>query len=119
MAKEPWMLHTQPTETRQLSLGEQEVTVKEVRATSGWSYEMKMGRETIWLDPIEYGILTFLAKRPYHAYTPVQIADAVSSDECPLTTDTLDGHIASLRDKLGFFRDYIQTVPYTGYRFKE
>jgi hypothetical protein len=23
-----------------------------------------------------------------------------------------------LRDKLGFFADYIQTVPYIGYRFK-
>jgi DNA-binding winged helix-turn-helix (wHTH) protein len=30
----------------------------------------------------------------------------------------LDQHITALRDQLGFFRDYVQTVPYMGYRFK-
>ena len=32
--------------------------------------------------------------------------------------ETVDCYIASLRDQLGFFRDYIQTVPYIGYRFR-
>ena len=31
--------------------------------------------------------------------------------------DTRPAH-RLLRDQLGFFRDYIQTVPYIGYRFK-
>lgn len=86
---------------------------------SGWSYAARMGRTTISLEPVEYRILGFLAAKPYHAYTPRQIVQAVTRVRQPVTEATLDRHIASLRDKLGFFADYIQTVPYIGYRFKE
>jgi DNA-binding response OmpR family regulator len=77
------------------------------------------GPEPIPLDYIEYRILQFLSSKPYHAFTPRRIVDAVSSTECPLTETTLPSYIASLRRKLGFFADYIQTVPRIGYRFKE
>ena len=82
------------------------------------AFRLKMGRDPIWLDRIEYAILTFLAARPYRAYTRRRIADAISTRRQPIAEDALDHHIASLRDKLGFFRDYIQSVPYIGYRFK-
>jgi DNA-binding winged helix-turn-helix (wHTH) protein len=32
--------------------------------------------------------------------------------------EDIDQHIASLRNQLGFFHDFVQTVPYVGYRFK-
>ena len=35
-----------------------------------------------------------------------------------MTEQALDEHIASLREKLGLFSDYVQSVPYVGYRFK-
>ncbi len=85
----------------------------------GWSYAARMGRTTIALDAVEYRILGFLAAKPYHAYTPRQIVEAVTRERQPVTEATLNQHIASLREKLGFFADYIQTVPYIGYRFKE
>ena len=87
-------------------------------AAGRFSYRMKLGRETIWLDPVEYRILRFLAARPYHAYTRRRIADAVSTDRHPVLEEAVDRHVATLRDKLGFFWNYIQTVPYIGYRFK-
>ena len=79
---------------------------------------MKLGRETVHLDIIAFRILAFLAATPYRAYTRRRIAEAVSSHRYPVAAETLDQHILSLREQLGFFRDYIQAVPYIGYRFK-
>ena len=79
---------------------------------------MKLGRLTIRLRPIEYRILRFLAARPYRAYTRRRIARAVSTRQHPVPPEALDRHVARLRHALGFFHDYIQTVPYIGYRFR-
>ena len=78
---------------------------------------MKLGRETMQLDIVEFRILRFLSARPI---APIRgrIAEAVSSQRYPVGAETLDQHIVSLREQLGFFRDYIQAVPYIGYRFK-
>ena len=85
---------------------------------AGYSYEMKLGRETIHLDAIEFRILRFLASQPYRAFTRRRIAEAVSTDRHPVAPEALDRHIGLLRNALGFFRDYIQTVPDIGYRFR-
>jgi len=86
--------------------------------SSRYSYAMKLGRLTIRVRPIEYRILRFLAARPYRAYTRRRIARAVSTRQHPVPPEALDRHVARLRHALGFFHDYIQTVPYIGYRFR-
>jgi DNA-binding response OmpR family regulator len=83
-----------------------------------WSYHAKRGRGTIRLTLVEYRILRFLAARPNQAFTRSRIADAVSTDRHCVTVEALSRHIHSLRGQLGFFSDYIQSVPYIGYRFK-
>jgi DNA-binding response OmpR family regulator len=83
-----------------------------------YSYERKLGRETIRLDPIAFRLLSFLAARPYRAYSRRRLAQAVSTPRHPVADETLDRHITRLRNALCFFGDYIQTVPYIGYRFK-
>jgi DNA-binding response OmpR family regulator len=82
------------------------------------SYRFAPGQETIELGNVEFRILLFLASRPYHAFTRQSIATAVSSQEDPVSEETVDRHIASLLDQLGMFHDYVQAVPYIGYRFK-
>ncbi len=82
------------------------------------SYRFALGQETIELGNVEFRILLFLASRPYHAFTRQIIATAVSSHEDPVSEETVDRHIASLLDQLGVFHDYVQAVPYIGYRFK-
>ena len=77
-----------------------------------------MGLEPIWLQTIEYRILTLLSAHPYRAYTRRRIAKAVTSPRYPLSEETVDYHIRCLRDRLGFFGNYIQSVKYIGYRFK-
>jgi DNA-binding response OmpR family regulator len=88
------------------------------RACDPATYRMKLGRETIHLDAVAFRILRFLAAHPYRAYTRRRIAAAVSSRRYPIEENSLDRHVFSLRQQLGFFRDYVQSVPYIGYRFK-
>jgi DNA-binding response OmpR family regulator len=83
-----------------------------------WSYHAKRGRGTIRLTLVEYRILRFLASRPNQAIARSRIADAASTANDRVTVEALGRHIHSLRAQLGFFNDYIQLVPYIGYRFK-
>jgi len=83
-----------------------------------WSYAAKRGRGTLRLALIEYRILSFLAARPNQALTRERIAAAVSTTRHRVTAETLGRYIRSLRGQLGFYSDYIQSVPYIGYRFK-
>lgn len=91
---------------------------KKNQATPRAGYLVELSGESIPLEPVEYRILIFLAATPYRAYTRKQIVDAVRTPDEPVTEEGLDDHIRSLRDKLGLFSDYVQSVPYVGYRFK-
>lgn len=82
------------------------------------AYRIALGRETIQLGLVEFRLLLFLASRPYHPFSRRAIITAVSTPEHPLSEENLDDYIGSLRDQLGFFHDYVQTVPQLGYRFK-
>jgi DNA-binding response OmpR family regulator len=83
-----------------------------------WSYAAKRGRATIRLTLVEYRILRFLASRPNLAFSRRSIADAVSTASQSVTVEALADYVRSLRGHLGFYSDYIQSVPYIGYRFK-
>ncbi|MCA9215695.1 MAG: winged helix-turn-helix transcriptional regulator [Planctomycetales bacterium] len=81
-------------------------------------YMVRLVGRPIDLSLIEYRIFCFLSAKPYKPYTRRQIVDTISSPKAEVTTQTIDTHVRSLRDKLGIFSDFIQTVPYIGYRFK-
>ncbi len=83
-----------------------------------WSYAAKRGKGRIRLSLVEYRILQFLAARPNRAMTRCSIANAVSTPNLRVTAETLADYVRSLRGQLGFYSDYIQSVPYIGYRFK-
>ena len=82
------------------------------------SCRLALGQETIQLGIVEFRILLFLASKPYHAFTRRSIADAVSSEQNPVVEGNVDQHVGSLLNQLGLFHDYVQAVPYIGYRFK-
>lgn len=82
------------------------------------SFRVAFGQEPIELGEVEFRILLFLASRPYHAFTRHAIATAVTTDVHPVTEETVGDHVDVLRDQLGVLHDYVQTVPYIGYRFK-
>lgn len=90
------------------------------------------GRESIHLKLLglrvsvsetEYRILQALSTRPYSPFSRKEIVEAVNMNQVNstgplLTEESVDQHIKSLRDKLDFYSDFIQTVPYIGYRLK-
>jgi DNA-binding response OmpR family regulator len=89
-----------------------------IRPTERFVYRFNMGLERVTLNIIEFRILTFLASRPYHAFRREEIVKAVTCEQFPVSNVSLHQHITGLRGKLGVFRDYVQRVPYIGYRFK-
>src|SRR5205823_581429 len=93
-------------------------SVHDDRAGRPASYRFALGQEIIELGIVEFRILLFLAGRPYHAFTRASIAAAVNSEQNPVAEDDVDRYVASLLEQLGLFHDYVQSVPYIGYRFK-
>ena len=83
-------------------------------------YQIVLGGQPIHLTLREYQLILFLANRPYYAFTREQIVAGLGPGEDGqlLVSEEIGDLIHSLRDKLGFFRDFIQTVPHIGYRFK-
>jgi DNA-binding response OmpR family regulator len=90
-----------------------EVTLRPPR-----SYRQLMRDEPIRVGIVEFRIMLFLASWPYHAFTRRQIADAASTSDRPISEAAVDDHVTSLRDQLGVFHDFVQSVPHVGYRFK-
>jgi DNA-binding response OmpR family regulator len=62
--------------------------------------------------------MLFLSRRPYHAFTQREIAEAVSAEGPIIAAEAIGDHIATLREQLGVLHDFVQTVPQVGYRFK-
>ena len=91
--------------------------VKETREPA--AYRFALGWETITLGQVEFRIMAHLASRPYHAFSRRSIAEAATTSRLAVDESEIDRYIASLRDQLGCFHDYVQTVPHLGYRFKE
>ena len=81
-------------------------------------YLFRLGRKPVHLSAVEFRIIQLLSEKPYRAYPRAEIVAVVSTETQPVTDETLDDHIKTLRDKLGIFSDYVQTVPYIGFRFK-
>jgi DNA-binding response OmpR family regulator len=81
-------------------------------------YRIAFGLDPVVLGNLEFRILMLLASKPYWPFSPHSIVAAITTEREPVLEETIDQHIASLREQMGFFRDYVQTVPYLGYRFK-
>ncbi|MCK4595969.1 response regulator transcription factor, partial [candidate division WOR-3 bacterium] len=66
----------------------------------------------------EFKLLISLASNPGRVFTRDQLLDRVWG-EAIVTDRTIDVHIKKIREKLGDFKKYIETIRGVGYRFKE
>lgn len=82
-------------------------------------HEVLVEGKSIELTFTEFGILSYLARRPGWVFTRSQIVDAVRGDDYFVTDRAVDVQIVGLRKKLGPASKYIETVRGVGYRFKE
>ena len=99
---------------------EQRIRRKTQKQVKSLPFQIVLHGQPINLEPIEYRLVLFLSSRPYHAFTKREIFEGIKNffDVDLVSEDNISTHIQSLRDKLGFFRDFVQTVPHIGYRFK-
>ncbi len=81
--------------------------------------EVRVGNEPVDLTFTEFGILSYLVRRPGWVFTRSQIVDAVRGADYFVTDRSVDVQIAGLRKKLGPGGKFIETVRGVGYRFKE
>lgn len=70
------------------------------------------------LTPKEYELLTFLAQSPDRVYSREQLLNIVWGYDFFGDLRTVDTHVKQIREKLGNYKKYIQTVWGTGYKFK-
>jgi two-component system phosphate regulon response regulator PhoB len=68
------------------------------------------------LTKTEFRLLLFLVESDGSVFARKQIIAAVQGDDYPVTDHSVDGHVMSLRKKLGSHGALIETVRGAGYR---
>ena len=81
--------------------------------------KVQVNNEPVDLTFTEFGILSYLVRRPGWVFTRSQIVDAVRGADYFVTDRSVDVQIVGLRKKLGPGGKFIETVRGVGYRFKE
>ena len=81
--------------------------------------EVRVDDNPVDLTFTEFGILSYLIRRPGWVFTRSQIVDAVRGSNYFVTDRSVDVQIVGLRKKLGSAGKFIETVRGVGYRFKE
>ncbi len=82
------------------------------------SHTVTVNGEAVELKPMEFALMTMLARHRGMAFTREQLLSEVWGDEFFGETRTVDVHIAALRKKLNW-SDAIQTVYRIGYRLRK
>lgn len=81
-------------------------------------HEVRLGEELLQLTMTEFGILTFLARKPGWVFTRQQIIDSVRGYDFLITPRAVDVQIFGLRKKMNEAGKMIETVRGIGYRLK-
>ena len=68
------------------------------------------------LTKTEFRLLLFLIESDGRVFSRKEIIAAVQGDDYPVTDHSVDGHIMSLRRKLGSLGSLLETVRGAGYR---
>jgi len=82
------------------------------------NYTVKIGKEEIILPKKEFETLVFLASHRGRVISREVLLNAVWGDNVVVVDRTVDVHIRKIREKLGKYGEYIETVKGVGYRFK-
>jgi len=87
---------------------------------------LDLARHKVWLSgkeveltAIEFKLLRYLLETKGRVQTRDTLLDKVWGYDAFVTTRTVDTHVKRLREKLGKFENYVETVRGIGYRFAE
>ncbi len=82
-------------------------------------YTFSIKGKPVALTKLEFKILGFLMTNRGKVYSREQLLNGVWDGEAFVVDRTVDVHVRSIRQKLGKYRDWIETVRGAGYRFLE
>lgn len=82
------------------------------------SYTAKIGKQKLVLPRKEFETLVYLIRNRGRVLSRESILNAVWGENIHVVDRTIDVHIRKIREKLGAYSDYVETVPGVGYRFK-
>jgi len=82
------------------------------------SYTARLGKHKLALPRKEFETLVYLIRNKGRVLSRESILNAVWGENVHVVDRTVDVHIRKVREKLGAYAEYIETVPGVGYRFK-
>ncbi len=82
------------------------------------SYTAHLGKQKLVLPRKEFETLVYLLRNKGRVLSRESILNAVWGENVHVVDRTIDVHIRKIREKLGRYAEYIETVPGVGYRFK-
>jgi two-component system, OmpR family, alkaline phosphatase synthesis response regulator PhoP len=82
------------------------------------NYTVRIGGDEIFLPKKEFETLVYLANHRGRVISREALLNAVWGENVVVVDRTVDVHIRKIREKLGDYGDYIETVKGVGYRFK-
>jgi len=82
------------------------------------NYSARLSHKEIAFPRKEFETLVYLAKNRGRVITRESLLNAVWGENVYVVDRTIDVHIRKIREKLGKYADYIETVKGVGYRFK-
>lgn len=94
---------------------DQRIRVGDIRLHTG-RYDAAVGERQIKLTPLEFRLLTLLARSPGRTFTRTEILRYLNGDESGSTERSVDVLVAGLREKLGEAANYVETMRGAGYR---
>jgi len=81
------------------------------------SYSVHLGKRKLVLPRKEFETLVYLLRNKGRVLSRESILNAVWGENIHVVDRTIDVHIRKIREKLGSYAEYIETVPGVGYRF--
>ncbi|MEO6695073.1 MAG: response regulator [Ignavibacteria bacterium] len=102
---------------RPLKLDEN-VKFKNVEIDSS-SHSVKIDEQEIFFPKKEFQLLHFLISNRGKVYSREILLNQIWGENIYVVDRTVDVHVAKVREKLGEYSDYIETIKGLGYRFKD
>ncbi|RPI05621.1 MAG: DNA-binding response regulator [Ignavibacteriae bacterium] len=93
------------------------ITVKDLEINVS-SYTARMGKQKLLLPRKEFETLVYLIRNRGRVLSRESILNAVWGENIHVVDRTVDVHVRKIREKLGSYSEYIETVSGVGYRFK-
>jgi two-component system, OmpR family, alkaline phosphatase synthesis response regulator PhoP len=83
------------------------------------SHSVKINSEEIFFPKKEFQLLRFLISNRGKVYSREILLNQIWGENIYVVDRTVDVHIAKVREKLGEYADYIETIKGLGYRFRD